>query len=99
MYTECTYYVAIDFEWDHKKAESNLKKHGVDFADAVSIFDDPNAITLKDVHEQEQRFISIGIDCFARILVVVYTWRGETIRITSSRTATKNEQKHYEVGL
>ncbi|MFZ0449252.1 MAG: BrnT family toxin [Desulfatiglandaceae bacterium] len=61
----------MDFQWDNRKAESNFKKHGVDFADAVSIFADLNAITLEDVHEQEQRFVSIGIDCFARILVVV----------------------------
>ena len=72
--TECAYNFAMDFEWDHKKAESNLNKHGVDFADAVSIFDDLNAITLGDEHEQERRFVSIGLDCFARILVVVYTW-------------------------
>jgi len=89
----------MDFEWDYKKAESNLQKHGIDFADAVSIFDDLNAITLEDTHEEEQRFISIGIDCFARILVVVYTWRSETIRIISARKATKKEQKHYKVGI
>ena len=95
----CAYNIAMDFEWDHKKAESNLKKHGVDFADAVSIFDDLNAITIEETHEQEQRFVSIGIDCFARMLVVVYTWRGEIIRIISARKATKREQKYYEVGL
>ena len=89
----------MNFEWDYRKAESNLKKHDIDFADAVSIFDDLNAITIEDAHEEEQRFISIGIDCFARILVVVYTWRGETIRIISDRKATKREQKNYEVVL
>ena len=99
MYTECTYNDVINFEWDGKKAESNLKKHGIDFADAVSIFEDMNAITLEVVHEQEQRFISVGLDCFARILVVVYIWRGDTIRIISARKATKREQKYYEVGL
>lgn len=61
-----------------------------------SLFDDLNAITIEDVHEEEQRFISIGIDCFTRILVVIYTWRGETIRIISARKATKREQKNYE---
>lgn len=89
----------MKFEWDYKKAERNLKKHGVDFADAVSIFYDLNAITLEDTHEEEQRFISIGIDCYARILVVVYTWKGETIRIISARKANKREQNNYEVGL
>ena len=89
----------MNFAWDHMKAESNLKKHNIDFADAVSIFDDLNAITIEDVYDEEQRFISIGIDCFARILVVVYTWRGETIRIISARKATKREQKNYEAVL
>ncbi len=87
----------MEFEWDHQKAASNKKKHGVDFADAATIFDDLNAITLEDSHGQEQRFISIGLDCFARILVVVYTWRNETIRIISARKATQNEKKQYEV--
>jgi uncharacterized protein len=89
----------MNFEWDHKKAERNLKKHRVDFADAVSIFDDLNAITLEDLHEQEPRFISIALDCFARVLVVVYTWRGDIIRIISARKATKREQRQYEVGI
>ncbi|MEW6079257.1 MAG: BrnT family toxin [Thermodesulfobacteriota bacterium] len=89
----------MDYEWDARKAQHNLKKHGVDFADAVSVFDDLNTITIEDACEQEQRFVSIGIDCFARILVVVYTWRGDTIRIISARKATRKEQKHYEVGL
>ena len=87
----------MEFEWDYQKAESNKKKHGVDFADAVTIFDDLNAITLEDSHGQEQRFISIGLDCFARILVVVYTWRNYSIRIISARKATQNEKKQYEV--
>ncbi len=89
----------MDFEWDRKKVESNLKKHGIDFADAVSILDDLNAITLEDAMQEEQRFTSIGLDCFARILVVVYTWRGDTIRIISARKATKRKQKCYEVGI
>jgi uncharacterized protein len=99
VYTECAYCINIDFEWDHKKAERNLKKHSVDFADAVSIFDDLNAITFEDLHEQEQRFISIALDCFARVLVVVYTLRGDIIRIVSARKATKREQRQYEVGI
>jgi uncharacterized DUF497 family protein len=89
----------MDYEWDYIKAESNLKKHGIDFADAVSIFDDLNALTIEDESEEEQRFITIGIDIFARILVVVYTLRGEMIRIISARKATKRELKNYEVEL
>jgi uncharacterized DUF497 family protein len=89
----------MDYEWDARKAQKNLEKHGVDFADAVSVFDDLNTITIEDTCEQEQRFVSIGMDCFAMILVVVYTWRGDNIRIISARKATRKEQKHYEVEL
>ena len=85
----------MDFEWDYKKAESNLSKHRVDFADAVSIFYELNAVTLKDIYEEEQRFISIEIDCLGRVLVVVYTCRGETIRIISARKANKRERRTY----
>lgn len=99
MYTDCTYNIAMDFEWDSEKARNNLKKHGVDFADAASIFEDLNAITIEAPSEQEKRFVSVGIDCFARMIVVVYTWRGDIIRIISARKATKKEQKQYEVGL
>jgi uncharacterized DUF497 family protein len=89
----------MDFEWDSKKALSNLKKHDVDFADAVSIFDDINAITIEDAYDQEERFVTMGMDCFARVLVAVYTWRGDSVRIISVRKATKKEHKQYEEGL
>ncbi len=89
----------MDFEWDRNKAGDNLDKHGVDFADAVSVFDDFNTITLDDLTQQEKRFISIGIDCFSRLLVVIYTWRGDTIRIISARKATKKEHQQYGEGL
>ncbi len=86
----------IDYQWDPNKAKSNLKKHGVRFADAVSVFEDENAITLEDEHESENRFITIGRDILLRILVVVYTFRGHIIRIISARKATVRERKIYE---
>jgi uncharacterized DUF497 family protein len=86
----------MDYQWDPNKAKSNLKKHGVRFADAVSFFEDENAITLKDEHESENRFITIGRDILLRILVVVYTFRGHIIRIISARKATARERKIYE---
>ncbi len=99
MCTICAYNnLVMDFEWDARKAESNLKKHGIDFADAVFVLEDPNAITIDDENEQEQRFVSIGIDCFARVLVVVYTWRRNNVRIISARKATGKERRQYEVG-
>jgi uncharacterized DUF497 family protein len=86
----------MDYQWDPNKAKSNLKKHGVRFADAVSVFEDENAVTIEDEHESENRFITIGRDILLRILVVVYTFRGHIIRIISARKATAREKKIYE---
>jgi uncharacterized DUF497 family protein len=86
----------MDYQWDPNKAKSNLKKHGVRFADAVSVFEDENAVTIEDEHESENRFITIGRDILLRILVVVYTFRGHIIRIISARKATARERKIYE---
>lgn len=86
-----------EFEWDHNKATINLDKHGVDFVDAATVFDDSNAVTIDDPDHNEERFVTIGIDAYGRILVVVYTWRGDFIRIISARKATKYEQKQYKV--
>ena len=86
----------MSFEWDPNKANANFNKHGIDFADAVTVFDDLTAITIDDPDYDEERFITIGMDAYGRILVVVYTWRGNNIRIISARKATKSEHKHYE---
>ena len=86
----------MDYQWDPNKAKSNLKKHGVRFADAVSVFEDENAITIEDEHESENRFITIGRDILLRILVVVYTFRGHIIRLISARKATAREREIYE---
>lgn len=73
------------YQWDIEKAKNNLNKHGIDFADAVSIFTDELAITIFDERFAEERFISIGVDAFSRILVVVYTMRDNEIRLISAR--------------
>ena len=86
----------MTYQWDPNKAKSNLKKHGVRFADAVSVFEDENAMTIEDEHERENRFITIGRDILWRILVVVYTFRGHIVRIISARKATSRERKIYE---
>jgi len=86
----------MTYQWDPNKAKSNLKKHGVSFADAVGVFEDENAITIQDEHEREDRFITIGRDFLSRILVVVYTFRDIVIRIISARKATARERKMYE---
>ncbi len=85
----------MDYEWDRDKAESNLKKHRIDFADAVTVFDDLNTITIDDIDHDELRFVTVGMDAYGRLLVVVYTWRGENIRLISARKATKQEQKYF----
>lgn len=87
------------YEWDPQKAEINLKKHGIDFADAVAVFSDEFALTIEDSTPNEERFITVGLDALAQVLVVVYTWRGDTIRIISARLATPRERKQYEEGL
>ena len=86
----------MSYEWDPNKARSNYKKHGIKFADAVGVFEDENAITIEDDHENEDRFITIGRDFLRRILVVVYVFRGVIIRIISARKATAREKKEYE---
>ena len=84
------------YQWDRSKAATNLNKHGIDFADAVSVFSDELAITIFDERSEEDRFVTIGIDCFKRILVVVYTIRDNEIRLISARKATPTERRQYE---
>jgi uncharacterized protein len=84
------------YQWDKNKAAINLRKHGIDFADAVSVFSDDLAITTPDERFDEDRFITIGLDALDRVLVVVYTWRGQKIRLISARPATRQERRQYE---
>jgi len=83
------------FEWDPQKAASNARKHGVQFADAVPVLEDDRAITLIEDAYGEERWVTIGMDAIARVLVVAYTWRGEGIRIISARLATQEERRQY----
>ena len=84
------------FEWDESKHSKNKSKHGISFADIFSVFDDPTAVTIEDFRKGEQRYVTIGMDAFGRILVVVYTWREENIRIISARKAVRYEVRQYE---
>jgi uncharacterized DUF497 family protein len=86
----------VGYEWDQRKAASNLQKHGIDFADAVGALEDDLALTIADEHADEQRFVTIGSDALKRVLVVVYTIRGERVRIISARKATPKERRQYE---
>ena len=86
------------FEWDDRKARINLREHGVDFSDAVSVLEDPRAMTISDDREfGEERLVTIGLDLFGRMLVVVYTWRGEGIPLISARKATPRERRGYGI--
>jgi uncharacterized DUF497 family protein len=84
------------FEWDKAKAKQNEKKHGISFSDTFGVLEDPNALTLDEFVSTEERCVTIGMDGFGRVLVVVYAWRGERIRIISARKATRSEVRQYE---
>ncbi len=88
----------MNFEWDEDKAEQNYRRHGVHFEEAISIFNDPLAITIYDpAHSStEERFVDIGYSDQERVLVVVYTERNDIIRLISVREATKSEKRAYE---
>ena len=88
------------FEWDDQKATSNLKKHGVSFQEAKTVFGDTLSITVADPEhsESEYRFIDIGLTESGRLLVVSYAERGTKIRIISSRLALPAERMLYEKG-
>ncbi len=86
----------IEFEWDEEKARSNAEKHGVTFEEAVEVFFDPfyqeGDVSVSD----EQRDFIMGYSLSQRLLLVVYTHRGERTRIISARSATRSERKLYE---
>jgi uncharacterized DUF497 family protein len=86
------------YEWDPFQARTNALKHGVRFSDAVAVFGDDLAITTEESRLGEERYVTIGMDAFARVLVVVYTWRGDAIRVISARKAARAEQAEYTRG-
>jgi hypothetical protein len=83
--------------WDPRKAASNFDKHGVRFAEAIRVPEDPLAITVLDDESDplEQRVVVIGVGALGRILVVVYAWRGDDIRLLSARLAEPREREAY----
>lgn len=92
----------MGFEWDEfGKAGLNYRKHGVRMPEAIPVFDDPHAITIKDDDSDpaERRLVTLGVGALGRLLVVVYCWRGENIRIISARPAEPHEQEEYEAEL
>ena len=86
------------FEWDDEKEKINIAKHGIDFATAARVFGDENRLEIYDeAHSyNEDRYITIGsVDAVTFIVMVVYTERGESIRLISARKATKQEGRMY----
>jgi uncharacterized DUF497 family protein len=88
----------MHFEWDRAKAEANRRKHKVTFDEAVGVFYDPLSATFSDPDSSrtEERLVTVGHSSRQRLLVVVHTEQGETIRIISARLATAHERKRHE---
>ena len=89
----------IKFEWDKTKNILNIKKHGIDFNEAATVFLDGEALLIEDEKHsnEEDRFVLLGFSQKANLLIVCHCYRAndEVIRIISARKATKNETKQY----
>jgi uncharacterized DUF497 family protein len=90
----------MEFEWNPDKAVVNLKKHGVSFTEAATVFGDPLSITFPDPDHSnnESRYITIGLSRNGRLLILAHTDRNNRIRIISAREATRRERRFYEEG-
>ena len=90
----------MEFEWDDTKADANERKHGVSFADALTVFADPLSLTGYDPRhsDDEDRFLTMGTSAAGQLLVVSHTDRGDKVRIISAREASRRERKDYEDG-
>jgi len=90
----------MKFEWNEKKAGDNVRKHGITFHEAATVFGDPLAITFADPDHsiEEQRYLTFGISRLGRMLVVSHTDREERVRIIGARLVTRRERKIYEEG-
>ncbi|MGH7654501.1 MAG: BrnT family toxin [Gemmatimonadaceae bacterium] len=88
----------MGFTWDPAKAEANRRKHGIDFADAVGVFEDALALTRPDPHPSEARFATVGRDFVDRLVVVAWTWDADDIRLIMARRATPRERRDSAEG-
>ena len=83
--------------WDEAKRKSNLKKHGLDFNDAHLVYDNPEKCTYESCREGERRFIDLAFAWVkGRLLALIYTPRGDDVRVISFRPASREERKQYE---
>jgi hypothetical protein len=90
-----------EFEWDARKADENLKKHGVAFEEALTVFADPLARIFDDPDhsESERRELIIGYSASERVLIVSFTEREPRTRIIGAREATPHERQNYEENI
>ena len=90
--------MSYEFEWDPAKAEQNLRKHGVSFEEASTVFGDPlNLLMMDPDHsEGEQRYLLLGLSTQRRLLVVAFAERPPRTQLVSARLATRRERKRYE---
>lgn len=88
----------MDFEWNTEKAEKNVRKHGISFQEALTVFQDPLSITYPDLDHSadEDRYLIIGLSSSGNVLVISHTFRNDSIRIIGARKATKKERNFYE---
>jgi uncharacterized protein len=93
--------MSLTFEWDPRKARSNLIKHGVGFEEASTVFGDLLSLTIPDPEHSrtEERYVTMGTTFTGKLLVVVHTDRGDNIRIISARRASQRERSSYEKGI
>ena len=92
--------MSLEFEWDNAKAKRNIKKHGVSFEEAMTVFADPLSLTIHDPEHsgEEDRYVILGESKRQRLLVVVFTDRDDRIRIITASVASRQERKNYEEG-
>jgi hypothetical protein len=88
----------MNFEWDPPKASANVKKHGITFDEAATVFLDPMALSGPDPDHSldESRYISFGVSSVGHLLAVSHTYRPGGIRLISARRVTRAERKIYE---
>jgi uncharacterized DUF497 family protein len=90
----------VESTFDPKKNASNLRRHGVSLTEGDGVLHDPLALTIEDDSARgEQRFVSIGMNTFGQVMVIVYTYEGENIRLIPVRHAEPKERRAYEKGV
>ena len=88
----------VIFEWDETKRLTNIERHGIDFIDAVLLFDGRTVLTLHSPYAEEDRFLVVGI-LDGRFVTAIWTWRDEGIRLISARSARDGEKREYHAQI